>query len=268
MNPPENPTQVATPEVSPPERAPRRLIAPLWHTVILIIILVAVSASGAGGGQAAAVEHHGRMPLYLTTIGFEWLVSLYVIWGVHRRGITLRELTGGRWAAPEDALLDIAIAVGFLLAFWITVVLLLSLAMKALGITPPSGGNLAQNCAELKRRVGFLAPEGSREVLVWLLASATAGFCEEIIYRGYLQRQFAALTRITALGVVIQALLFGASHGYEGAPRMLLIAVYGAAFGGLALWRRSLRPGMIAHALHDAGAGLMLRPLLRVIGCR
>ncbi len=268
MSTPENPSPVVTSAVAEPGSAPRRAIAPAWHTVLLILVLIAVSLSGAGGGQATAVAHHGRMPLYLTTIGFEWLVVLYVIWGVRKRGVTLRELTGGRWAAPEDALLDVAIALGFLVVFWAAVLVVLSLAMKALGISPPTPGNLTQTCAELKRRVGFLAPEGSREIAVWLLASVTAGFCEEIIYRGYLQRQFAALTRVMALGVILQAIMFGASHGYEGAPRMLLIFVYGVAFGFLAIWRRSLRPGMIAHTIHDGFGGLMIRPLLGVIGCK
>ncbi len=262
-----HPSQAATTAVAEPGTASRRAIAPVWHTILLAVILIAISASGAGR-QATMAEHRGRMLLYLITIALEWVLVAYVIWGVRRRGVTLRELTGGRWSTAEDALLDVALGIGFLIVFWVTASVVLSVLMRAVGITPPSAGNLAQTCAELQRRVGFLAPEGSGEIVVWLFASATAGFCEEIIYRGYLQRQFAALTRVTALGVVIQAILFGASHGYEGASRMALIAVYGAAFGLLAMWRRSLRPGMIAHALHDGFLGLTLRPLLRVIGCK
>jgi hypothetical protein len=40
---------------------------------------------------------------------------------------------------------------------------------------------------------------------------------------------------------------------------MLVIAVYGCLFGLLALWRRSLRPGMMTHALQDGLAGLLAR---------
>lgn len=268
MSTPENPAPVVTTAAAEPGSKSRRAIAPMWHTILLIVILIVVSASGARGGEATVVQRHGRMSLYLTTIGFEWLVLLYVIWGVRKRGVTLRELTGGRWNTPEDALFDFAIALGFLIVFWVLASFVLIGAMKALGISPQAGGNLAQRCAELKRQVAFLAPEGGPEIVVWLLASVTAGFCEEIIYRGYLQRQFTALTRIAALGVILQAILFGASHGYEGAPRMLLIAVYGAAFGVLAIWRKSLRPGMIAHTVHDGFTGLIIRPLLGLIGCK
>ena len=42
---------------------------------------------------------------------------------------------------------------------------------------------------------------------------------------------------------------------------MLLIGIYGLMFGLLAWWRNSLRPGMMAHAWHDAFSGVVLRML-------
>jgi len=39
---------------------------------------------------------------------------------------------------------------------------------------------------------------------------------------------------------------------------MFLIFIYGAMFGLLAMWRKSLRPGMMAHAWHDAFQGIVL----------
>jgi hypothetical protein len=39
---------------------------------------------------------------------------------------------------------------------------------------------------------------------------------------------------------------------------MIAITAYGALFCGLAILRRSLRPGMIAHAWHDIFSGAML----------
>jgi membrane protease YdiL (CAAX protease family) len=55
---------------------------------------------------------------------------------------------------------------------------------------------------------------------------------------------------------VLQALLFGISHGYQGIEACVRIAVYGALFGLLALWRGSLRPGMMAHAGSDILSGI------------
>jgi uncharacterized protein len=47
---------------------------------------------------------------------------------------------------------------------------------------------------------------------VWILVSTSAGICEEFVYRGYLQQQFAALTRSATGGLVLQAIAFGVSH--------------------------------------------------------
>jgi hypothetical protein len=60
------------------------------------------------------------------------------------------------------------------------------------------------------------------------------------------------------LGVLCSSLLFGVSHGYEGAAGMIAITAYGAMFCALAIVRDSLRPGMIAHAWHDIFSGVML----------
>jgi membrane protease YdiL (CAAX protease family) len=98
---------------------------------------------------------------------------------------------------------------------------------------------------------------------LWVMLALTAGICEEILFRGYLQRQFAALTKSTAAGLVLQGLAFGAAHGYQGVKYMCIIAVYGCLFGLLAIWRHSLRPGMMAHFIQDSVGGLAGRHLLK-----
>ena len=102
-------------------------------------------------------------------------------------------------------------------------------------------------------------PQTRFELIAWVFLSLTGGFCEEVIFRGYLQRQLSALTHSVVIGIVLQALVFGLAHGYQGWKLMSLIALYGACFGGLAHWRRSLRPGIIGHALQDTAAGFLAR---------
>jgi len=55
---------------------------------------------------------------------------------------------------------------------------------------------------------------------------------------------------------LLQAVLFGISHGYQGIEASVKIAVIGALYGLLALWRGSLRPGMMAHAGSDILSGI------------
>jgi membrane protease YdiL (CAAX protease family) len=63
--------------------------------------------------------------------------------------------------------------------------------------------------------------------------------------------------------VCLQALLFGVSHGYQGVDACARIALFGLLFGLIAIWRRNLRAGVVAHAWTDIAAGLfgLLTPL-------
>ena len=92
--------------------------------------------------------------------------------------------------------------------------------------------------------------------------SASAGFCEEIVYRGYLQRQLRAFTGSRVLSVGGQALVFGVGHAYQGWKNVVVIAVLGALYGLLVLWRKNLRSSMLAHAWSDiyGGYGKFLLP--------
>jgi hypothetical protein len=110
--------------------------------------------------------------------------------------------------------------------------------------------------AALGRNVSML-PRGGIELTLWIALSVTAGICEERIFRGYLQRQFMALTMSTPVGILLSAAAFGVAHAYQGFRMVILIGLYGAMGGILAYWRGSVRPGMNAHAWQDSLNGVL-----------
>jgi CAAX protease family protein len=222
------------------------VLAPVWHTVVVVFVLLGSSLAGSRGIHA--LSHHRKVTEYAAAMAWQWLLTGFVYLGIRKR-IKLRELIGGRWHDFEAFLLDVVIAA----VFWLTAVVVLALCGKLLHLDD------AGKLDGMRRQLAFLVPRTALELLVWFCVSATAGFCEEIIFRGYLQRQFAAISRSMLAGVVLSAVIFGASHGYEGGHRMMLLVVYGLMFGLLAWWRKSLRPGMIAHAWHDALSGAVMR---------
>jgi hypothetical protein len=112
-----------------------------------------------------------------------------------------------------------------------------------------SGTNAAQG----------LLPKGILESLAWIPLALSAGFCEELAFRGYLQKQFQAITGSAGWAVLLQAIVFGVGHLYEGVGPVGRITLFGVLFGILAVWRKSLRPGMIAHAWSDIFGVIIFR---------
>jgi membrane protease YdiL (CAAX protease family) len=241
------------PIVGQPLPTEKKLLAPVWHTIALVALMMLNSYGTAAllprSAPHAASNPHARLYLYGFTVLFE-LFLLFLVWiGLRLKRVTLRELIGGRWKTPEDFLLDIVIAIGF----WVAALFVLGGLGYLLGLAN------ASKVDQVRNQLSALAPQTHWDIALWIGLSIVAGFTEEIIFRGYLQRQIAAISGKFYLGLIASAIIFGAGHGYEGAPRMLLIAVFGLMFGLLAHFRKSLRPGMMAHAWHDALAGVVLR---------
>jgi len=235
----EAPPQLTAPAVPRTTSA----VAPWWHTALIVSLVVGVSVFNSRPMRLSGLAAH-HVQRYLSGIGVEWLLFLLIWWGLRMKRVSLAEVFGfrrGLRAWGEDFA-----AAGI---FWIISIFVLA----CIGI-------VAQlfHLSAPQKALAALAPRNAQEILLWIALSCTAGFVEEFAFRGYLLRQFAAPARALWVGVVASSLIFGIAHGYEGSAGMLAIGVYGALFCGLALLRRTLRPGMIAHAWHDIFSGLML----------
>jgi hypothetical protein len=208
-----------------------------------MIVVLAALAAWALGPQlfGRPLMRLGLRPaeLYWVTAATEWLVLAIVALGVWHSGAPISTILGNRWHSMREVLRDAAVAA----VFWITALLLLWLLSLIWRFAPT-------------RNLQALLPQDRTDLILWVGLSITAGVCEEAIFRGYLQRQFIALTRSAPAGIALSAALFGAAHAYQGARMILPLGLYGAMFGVLAYWRRNVRPGMIAHAWHDTLFGI------------
>ena len=117
--------------------------------------------------------------------------------------------------------------------------------------------------------IANVTPKTLLELVVFLALTESAGFGEELVFRGYLTRQFSAWTGRSAFGLILQGIVFGLAHGFYG-KAMIAVIVQGWLLGLLAYWRKSLRPGMLAHWLQDSIGGVVAffsRQVRTLVGC-
>jgi membrane protease YdiL (CAAX protease family) len=105
----------------------------------------------------------------------------------------------------------------------------------------------------------FAAVEGnSTEYLYWLLPVAwgSAAFGEELVFRGYLQSRLeTAIGKSTGAAItalLLQALIFGGLHSYQGLGGALLAGSTGLVLGAVYLaGRKNLWAPIILHGVVD-----------------
>jgi membrane protease YdiL (CAAX protease family) len=219
--------------------SPRSAVASPLHTALVVMILAGWAGYSALRSAHARAQGGNLLLTYGASMLLEAALFTVVVWGAR-----WREIFGPRKGAAQ-LWRDIGVAI----VFWLASAIALSILSKALG-APSTIKNLA-----------YLLPRTTPEKIMWVLLSITAGVCEETIFRGYLQRQFEAFSRSALLGIVLSATLFGAGHIYQGPRPALVIGCYGAMFSALAYWRKSIRPGIFAHAWQDSLAGLLANML-------
>jgi len=208
------------------------LAVAITGTVLQYVGEPGVAASGEATGRAT-----GICARYLPLLLVNGLLVLYVTRLFRPRSVLL-QLLGRRWRTPADVLVDLLYA---------SLSFVIICGLEALTRPLFAGRNAA---------VSSLLPSTEAERLTWILVASCVGFCEEVVYRGYLCAQLGAFTKSPTLGVTLQALLFGISHLEQGVGAASRIAVYGLILGLLARRRASLLPGIICHIGIDLVSGL------------
>jgi membrane protease YdiL (CAAX protease family) len=212
------------------ERSPQAIASP-WHTLgvlVLLAMLALLLIYVRMGSTAARISH---IPLYLLVIVCEWAIFAFVLWKTDRGFVAyvMRVFANPRalrWDIPLVLVLSSILIFG---------------SPFIVDLLGESGWVSTQG----------MLPKGRFEIAVWVLMAVTAGMCEETIFRGYLQQQFAGWTRNVVFGVMMQAVIFGLCHAYQGWKNMTLIFVWGCVFGFFAWLRRGLRTNVIAHTALD-----------------
>lgn len=224
-------------------RAPGVAVGSAGHTAGLLLALLVLSVLGAVRSPMSVwpqeLSRPGARPLlYLRIVVLQWVWAAYVWFGVRRAGGSLRALIDASPWTARRWLQYATVGVGGFISW-----LVLGAGLGA--ILRPS--------AEQLRGLQSMLPQTPQERLLWIGFVLSAAFCEEVVYRGYLFRQFRAVTGSALAAVVLQAAAYGAAHLALPIEMVASVGLLGLLLGAIAVWRKSLVPVMILHA----GTGLM-----------
>jgi membrane protease YdiL (CAAX protease family) len=206
----------------------------------------------------APAQTAGPLGQYVQTIIMQWLLFAFVVFGLRRRGTSIGEVMGRPWRSFDDVLVDVALAGAVFLASLAARAAIVFVLMRATGTMP--------SVSDAMKSVERLIPRSPVEIAVAMALALTAGIVEEFIFRGYLQRQFIALTNSVTLGILLSLAVFFVGHLYQGITlQLMFVTMLGLALGMLAHWRKNLRPGIILHAGQDMISLLFLSLLSKVL---
>lgn len=135
--------------------------------------------------------------------------------------------------------------------------LLVGLVALALGLVPLLE-RLNLNDRDIEARTRLIAPRSGREHALFYGVSLSAGFAEELAYRGLLFTLAASLTASWWLAAVVCSALFGIVHlfqGWKGAGIASLMGLREHLVVGLT---GTLVVAIVVHILHDAIAGTVI----------
>jgi len=164
-----------------------------------------------------------------------------------RRGLSARSV-GLSWSGAAAN-----IAIG--LAVLVVVYGLIALSMIGLWLLWPEG--MREDMEENARRIMELVP--NLRPVQFVPLAALIGVYEELVFRGFLMTRLRRATGGWTVAVVLSTVVFTALHAFEQTPSTLIVvAILSLVFSLVTIWRRSIIPAIIAHALFDLSQLLLL----------
>jgi membrane protease YdiL (CAAX protease family) len=202
-------------------------------------------------------------PAYIPLVA-QWLLLLAPLWALVR-GDTRRELAQRiGWNTGSGLFKEIGFGV---LAYLAGLPLFIAGVLTTLGLMTLVEVLVGQENADPPTSPVIEMVAGGSPlalVLLFLLATIWAPLCEELVFRGALQRHLRSRSGpvLAALGA---SAVFGFMHGYGPVFVFPLIAL-GVVFSTMRELRGSLVPSITAHALHNGTVLIAVFALLSLVG--
>ncbi len=200
------------------------------------IVAERLSADGAIDDYESAISRKFLVPMLLVRATF----SVFLI-GLILRARGQRPLSVG--VSPKRWGVNTLIGIGATPVVYG----LISLAMVVLWLVKPS---LLEQMYENADRLTALLPKLS--LVSFAGVSVVVGVYEELIFRGFLMTRLRRGTGSWTLAVLLSTAIFTLLHAADQTPVALIaVTLLALAFSVLTIWRRSVIPAIVTHAIFD-----------------
>jgi membrane protease YdiL (CAAX protease family) len=203
--------------------------------------------SGAAADTDAGSDLRAKKTLLIPSLVWRAALAVTVIGCiVRRRGGSARSVG----VTSRNLPLDFLIAIGTAL----TAGLVISIVMLTLSfLFPAFYAQLQNNGQRIMDQVPRISP--AMIALVTLLV----GLWEELVFRGFLMPRLRRATGSWATATLLSTAVFAALHLIDQVPAALvLVTIMSLMLSLVTIWRRSIVPAVVAHALFDFGMFLQL----------
>jgi len=208
--------------------------ARLWTTALVVVLPVLMIRQASLEEQALALP---RAAIYLQSGVLLWAMAGVTAVVARTSGIAPSQL-GLRGAGP--------LVLGGAAAATFAVGLVFVLIADRLGLEDPP-------------LVRHLLPHTRSEHLGFAALSLTAGFCEELVFRGFLIHTLERASGMLWLALLLSSGLFGVLHAYQRPAGAARAAALGMLLAAPLVLTANLWPSIVAHASLDLAAGFWLR---------
>jgi len=222
--------------------------------LVLVVVLAMMAADHfvvwrAFTKQRSVDATKARHALWLRGAMLMWGASALVLWFWIANGVPLSSVG---FAPPDGWRLWLPLALGT--AF---VLLQANGAIKVARLAAPR--------AKLRAQLGGaepIMPRTASELPAFFGVSLTAGFCEELLFRGFLIWAFQPLVGLW-IAAALALVLFALGHAYQGLDGIVRTGLIGLVFTAIVLATRSLWAAIVLHAAIDALGGVIGWLILR-----
>jgi CAAX protease family protein len=216
-------------------------------TLLILVIALPLLSLWTGKRIRAAATAGAKMLRYIRTIVILWSLTALAVYALRLHGLS-----------PASAGLRAPRHVAELAAGLIT--LLAPLLASMSGTRRMLEGDYA-------RALRAVVPGDAGQWIAFIPVAATAGICEEFLYRGYALTVIASMSHSLLAGALLSSVAFGIGHAYQGKAGMAGATVTGLLYALVFLATGSLYPCMLGHFVQDiVGAAVLSRKLFAIRG--